>query len=430
MRRVLALVLLAALLGGCGESSRVDRDAEVRISGSVTAPGGAPLAGRPVRLGSALAADDAGLALLTVGLSCAGGGCRGKVFDASTDARGAYAFTVQGRDTQGSLGTVRRQLVSVSAAPGDGQVSGASATAEFVVQTERVTLPRLALEDPGLRLEDRAPSVLARWSTRRAGPLDLGFETASPVPVWRQRATGWRAALDARVLEDASGQVVLSGRSTDRIQGSEVALGWRSPGTAFASAAGAPPSRAARCRWSRPGALTTDATCGLTDGDLVEAADAPPVCAPGQSTAAPNACPPPSTVTVLLAGPLRPDLLVLRGCGSGCPVSTSSDGKAFRPVGTGSGDHAALRLDRRPVVAVQVALRGQGLREVSVWEPLPTGPVLRPVREDALDRLRSPYQREPGRRWWLYGVAAALVLAAAVTAAFQLGRQGRAAGQR
>jgi hypothetical protein len=428
VNRLAGLALSAALLAllgtSCGESSRVDPNAKVTITGSVQTPAGAPLAGRGVRLGSGVPDDDATLAVLTAGLACTGGLCSGTVLDTKTSATGTYAFALKGRDTQGSFGKVRSELVSVSAAPTGDQVSGASASARFVVQTEKVQLPALRLVDPGLSVRAEGASVVSRWSTPRPGPYVLSFETGSPVPAWQVTTTQARSALDGRLLEGASGRAVLSGGSEDSIEGSEVSLRWRSPGAAFASETGAPVSRGSTCSYSRPGRGGPSGPCGLTDGDLSSAVARPLLCDPGTpSQTSPPACPAATTVTLTLRRPVPADLLVVRGCSGSCPVQTSTDGRAFTTVGAAASDDAALRVDGPPIRAVRVDLGAAGLREVSVWEPQAT-PTLRRVTPRALEDLRAPYVASiPRAQLRVYLAAGALVLFLMLALAFRLGRR-------
>ena len=86
--------------------------------------------------------------MLSVGLSCQTGECRGAVRDATTDAQGEYAFTLEGHETQ----------------------------------SEQVAVPALRLVDPGLGL-DGDTDIVARWSTERPAPYELTFETDTSTPV-------------------------------------------------------------------------------------------------------------------------------------------------------------------------------------------------------------------------------------------------------
>lgn len=107
--------------------------------------------------------------MLTLGLSCTSGGCTGDGFETTTDAGGTYVFTVMGSDTQSTFGEAVTELVSVTAAPGPGHVSGAAVSTRFKVQVTDVRLPVLDLVDPGLVVEPGA-DVVAGWSTPRPAP--------------------------------------------------------------------------------------------------------------------------------------------------------------------------------------------------------------------------------------------------------------------
>jgi hypothetical protein len=428
--RLIGLRLGAALLAltgtGCGETSRVDPNANVVITGAAQIPTGAPLAGRAVRLGAGVPDDDATIAVLTAGLACTGGLCRGTVLDTKTTPAGTYSFTLRGRDTQGSFGRVKSELVTVSAAPTGQQVSGASASARFVVQTEKVQLPLLTLVDPGLSVRAQGQSVVSRWAMPRPGPYDLSFESGSPVPAWQLTTAAGGSALDGRLLEGTSGRVVLSGGSHDTIEGSDVALRWRSPGVAFASDAGAPASRGATCVFARPGLARAAAPCGVTDGDLSTTVPRPSICDPAVAGQTPAPAGTEATsVTITLARPVPADLVVVRGCSGSCPVQTSVDGRAFGSAGIAASDDAALRLDGRPLRAVRVDLGATGLREVSVWQPRPEGAALRPVGPQALGQLRVPYTAVgPSARLHLLlaVLAGALVLLLLIGVGYQLAR--------
>jgi hypothetical protein len=426
-RWALLLAVGAAALAGCGQASRVAADATVRVSGTVVGADGRPLQDRPVRMGSGVSADDATLGVLTVGLACTSGICSGKVFDATTSGDGAYSFSLHGRDTQGSFGRARSELVSVSATPTAQQVSGAAASARFVVQTPTLVLPPLRLVDPGLTVAAQGQAVVARWKTDRPGPYTLSFETgSSPTPVWALTTGTSGATLDGRLLEGASGRAVLGGSTADRVTGSAVTLAWRSPGAAFASGVGAPASRGVPCVFGRPGRAERTEQCGLTDGDLAGTVTAPPVCDPAAAGAAQH-CAPATTATVVLPAPVRADLVVVRGCRGGCAVQASADGVTFRPVGAAAGEFGTVRLDGGPVRAVRVGLGTAGLREVSVWAPAGTGDALRPVGPGTVASLRTPFagpSTDEGHRLLLV-VAGGLVLVMLVAVGRQLGRRRR-----
>ena len=424
-RVALLLVTLASAgtVAACDEQSRVDADAPVRIEGAAVRPDGAPLTNRPVRLGSGVGTGEGAFAVLTLGLGCAGGGCTGDVHDTSTDDRGAYAFDLKGRQTQSNLGEALSFLVTTSAAPAPGQLSGASTSARFRVQTEVVRLPALQLVDPGLALEGD-DDVTARWAPSRRGPYEVTFEGTHELPVWRATVGEPLVHLDGRILEGTSGRAVVSGGVEDAIEGSEVMIRWRSPGIPYVSAVGAPPSRGRPCHYLDAGGQVADERrCDLTDGDLTGAASAPFVCPAPPAAPAPTTstvCQRPVAVVIDLGRTVPGELVVVRGCEEACPVDVSADGRTFQPAGAATGDFSAVALDGRPLAAVRIGLGrplDDDLREVSVWGQRPQAPVLRVIGESETDRLRRPFVGDDGDD---DGVSTALVVAAAVLVAFLL----------
>lgn len=425
-----SVLVLAAAVAACGEQSRVEPDATINVVGVAREPGGGPLADRPVRLGAGITDSEGALAVLTLGLSCATGECTGDVFDTTTTGDGTYEFSLRGADTQSSFGEAVSELVSVSAAPAAGQVSGAAASARFRIQAEQVALPPLDLVDPGLSVEGGA-DVSARWSTAAAGPYVLTFEAAEIVPVWQVTTGDQAAVVDPRVLEDTVGRVVVGGGRDDAAEGTTVEIRWRSPGIGYASGAGSPPSRGRPCRYHDAAGATIGSTdgCPVTDGDL--AATAPPVVdcpAPG-ATADPGGCGVPAAVVVDLGAAVPAELVVVRGCSGTCPIETSADGVTFEPVASATSDFAAVNLGGRAVAAIRLGLGAPslGLREVSVWGPRPADPALRPFEgataERLGDQLAGGDDGDDGDRTLAFVAAAVLAGVVLATAGFVLGRR-------
>jgi hypothetical protein len=357
------------LLLGC-TSSPLDPDATVTVRGTALAPDGAPLADRPVRLDSDLAASDLLLAVPTIGLACVGDACGGALDEQRTDADGRFALTTTGAETQTSFGGLRTLAVSVSAPPSAGQVTGASITARFIAQVVEPVLSPLQLVDPGLQLKVRGGQLEARWDANARAQELRWLSGSDGRTVWTVPATGGAAALDARVLEGSRGAAVLTGAGSDATDGSDVTAAWVSPGVAFATGAGVPASRGAPCS-------AEDRTCLLTDGDLASPAGPPAATCPegGACIAA---------VELRLADAPVVDLLVLRGCDEGCDVAT--DGPAgLQQLGRLAGD-GALAL---PAAAVsRVLVTGTdltALREISAWAPVRAEAAQPEVGLDAAD---------------------------------------------
>lgn len=432
----LALVVSLTLgLTGCGETSKVDPNAKVTISGTVTTPSGEPLTDRPVRLATGASGGDLLLGLVTLGLACTSGICDDRVRSVRTKDDGTYRIELKGRDTQTDFGNVRTQVLSAAAAPVGEEVSGASVAAQFVVQTERVRIPPLQLVDPGLSFETSEDEAVASWEPALGAPYTLSFETDNVVPVWRVTTAETAASVDGRVLEDSSGRVVVSGETTDQIEGSNLDLTWRSPGVGYA-AEGVPMSRGASCRYSTASRVSRDeleqSDCLLTDGDLFSGGR------PGECLA--QASPPPSRrrrcatptrATIDMASAAPVDLIVVRGCEGTCRVETSADGRTFHSAGTATGPFAALPIPLATVRSVRVSLGRSGLREVSIWGPeARVETAVESAPESALEELRAPYEsveESGGSRGVL--VIAALLGAALIVVAYLLGRtRGRAKG--
>jgi hypothetical protein len=427
-----AIAIALASITACGERSRVDPNAEIHVEGTARSPDGTPLAGRPVRLATGVGTDTAALILLSFGLVCAGGGCRARVRDGSTDAAGHYDFTLKGRDTQSSFGEAVSVVVAATAPPGPGQVSGAMAAARFHVQVERVQVPVLQLVDPQLTVTP-GTDVVTRWSTPRPGPYTVTFELAKQVPVWRAETVEATAAIDPRLLEDTSGRVVVSGTSDDAIEGSDVTLTWRSPGVPYVGGMGPPPSRGRPCRFvDAAGVSSPAAPCDLTDGDLTtSAAPPPPVCpraAPEASST--TGCTQAAWAVVDLTRPVPAELVAVRGCEKGCPIEVSEDGVTFRAAGTAANGYGAIALDGRPVTSVRVGVTTleTDLREISVWGPRPARPALRTIAAAERERITRPFtgagSERPSRRW-LLALAAVLAAAVLLGAGLALGRRRR-----
>jgi hypothetical protein len=410
LRRAAVMAIAVLALVGCSERSRVDPNAAVRVHGTAVDTDGTSLADRPVRLGSGIGTDTAVAAVVTLGLSCAGGGCTGRVEDTTTSSDGSWSFTVRGRETQSTFGEALTQLVSTSAAPRGAQVSGASAWARFRVQRVDVALPALRLVDPHLGLAIRGHDVATTWTPVKPGPYELTFETGDRVPVWRATSGAPSSTIDERILEDTAGRAVVGASTTDQIAGSRVALGWRSPGVAYASSVGAPPSRGRPCTFetSTPPRGANE-SCELTDGDLV----APASMSPGATA-----------VVIDLGRSVPAQLAVVRGCVDACAIDDDTGDGTWHPVSSASGDFAAVTLDGGSVTRVRVHLAAAStsrLREVSVWGPAPA----HTPRAADIGDLRRAYAGggDGGRNGAVVGAAAALLALALAGVAYAAGRR-------
>ena len=386
----------SALLAGC-TSSPLDPDAAVTVRGTALAPDGSPLADRPVRLDSDLAASDLLLAVPTIGLACVGEGCGDTLDEQRTGTDGSFALTTTGAETQTSFGGLRTLAVSVSAPPAEGEVTGASVTARFTAQVVEPVLPPLRLVDPRLQLSVGGGRLEAQWDPGAGGQELRWLAGDDGQAVWRVPAVGGAAALDARVLEGTRGAAALTGTTTDATHGSDVTMAWVSPGVAYSTTAAVPVSRGAPCS-------ADDTPCRLTDGDLaLPAGPAAPACPD------PAACT--ATVELRLDDAPVVDLLVLRGCAGGCEVAADGPG-GLQQLGRVAGD-AAVALPAASVSRVVVSGADLSqLREISAWAPVPAEVAPPEVGPSAA----APFLHRPGERLSVLPLALAVVLLAAAAA--------------
>lgn len=417
-----ALLLVAA----CTEQSRVAPDAAIVVSGEVHGTDGAPLADRPVQLGSGVTDLEGGAAVLTVGLFCTGGDCTGDVFDATTGDDGAYRLELTGRDTQSAFGEATSFQLVTSGPPDGEHPTGAAVTARFRIQTTELAMPVLRLVDPDLTLGTESSAVVATWDGGAApGPYELTFGGAEGKVVWSVTAAEGTVRLDPRLLEDTTGVALVAGGSTDAIEGGDVDIQWRSPGVAYRGGAGAPPSRGASCSVvASDGSSEPLDRCPSTDGDFAPAG-VPLVVCPAAGAEDPAACGDVERLRVELPTSVPADLVVVRGCAS-CRVTTVDEGGGVVDAGPIAA-HGTVALDGRPVTAVELTGDLDELAEVSVWTPLPEGTVPLASVDDpekAAGALADGTGGGGGNGWWPWFVGG-LALAAAVGVGIALGRRTR-----
>jgi hypothetical protein len=373
MRRVPALVTVFGLaVAGCGFSS-VDPDSSVSISGRALDSSGKPLGNAHVVLvrqadvgqvifGSILAVGT----LSTICFSPAPLAICEKVHTTTTDSDGRYHFDVKGSDTQGSLGTEATMNVVFS-----GRSSRTSTTVSFAARENDVTVPDARLWDLAAAVS-RGGSLRLSWRplSRSAGSkatysVQL-YDTRTGAALWTQPASGGRAEIDPRLLEDRHGAVAVSagaelpgGSGTATVRAS-----YLSPQLPVTASAGAPPSRGRPCAavtGTAPAPVRVRTPCGATDGDLGAPAG---LTAPGKE---------PVTGVVIDLGRARPvSLVVARGFSGQFLVETSTDGKTFVTVATGSGPAYSVKPSGRPGARYvrlhsPVGLDESLSAEVSVW---------------------------------------------------------------
>lgn len=368
-----AFIPIIALVVTSCDFSHVDPKATVVITGRALSATGAPLRNVAVSLykepdvgeaivGTALALGSLGGVCLFPGAPAI---CRqGRTV--TTNAAGAYRFTIKGSDTQGLIGDASTLDVVFS-----DPKKTASTTLRFKAQSKRVTLPAARLWQAGLHVKGgtRAqPTFTTSWSalpgaagSAAAYSVEL-LEPDRGLTLWTQAAAQKHTAkIDARILEDRAADAAVVARADLGRGVNGVYFGARRP---VRPVAGAAPSRHAGCSavsgTTKPVAFK-QTVCVATDGDFAS---------PARLTASSGKVV--SGVVIDLGRPRRVSLIVGRGLGGSVVVEVSTNGKTYRQVSSVSGSGLAVDPPGRPV-ARYVRVRSPGgldeslLTEVSVW---------------------------------------------------------------
>lgn len=410
---VIALGLASALLASCAEQSNVDPDAPIAVHGTALGVDGEALADRPVRLGTSATGADVGFGILTVGLSCIGGGCSGDAFDTTTDSSGAYRFDITGRDTQSTFGEAAAVLVSTSASPAGGMAAGPSVSAQLKIQAADVPLPDLRLVDVRPSLATEGGAVTTSWdATAAAGPYTLSFIDAQGAVVWEVTGSEAEATVDGRVLEAARGVATVATTTADAVEGSDVTITHRSSGAGFVGGFGVAPSVGAPCAaLGEAGAATPLPSCPLTDGTTRRGAVPGTVCPEVAGSTTSTACGPLTGVQVELGEPTPTELVVVKGCAGACRVEVVGPDGVVTDVGAVAPRFGTVRFEERPVTAVRVlGSELADLTEVAAWPRVADVAALAPLEDPAsvLDLGEGDEVSTP----LVVGAVAALVAAA------------------
>ena len=375
MKRSSCLLLLA--LASC-TSSKLDSNTAVTISGLGRAQGGAPLAGAPVVFFKQLDVGEVltGGLLLTASLgtvclfrpsdsSCAG------VRTTTTDAQGAFSLALKGSDTQGSLGRASTIDLSVSDSAQAGESTGAATTEEFQVQVPDLKLNDLRIWHPTTALTVAGASVSLTFDSFPYGTASVrvAFQTDKGMPVWSQSLISG-ATLDARLLEDTQGTVMVTAQTKEPLaSGGDAVFYFRSGQRAYPQSPNVPPSRGVGCFVHGPSGPSALSPCVLTDGDLGTPLTllTEPACSSG------SACDAQANnwayVALPAAAPIS--LIVARGASSPYLVETSSDAAAWTGAGISGGGAQSfpVSVSARYVRVRATSPQGRvtGLTEISVW---------------------------------------------------------------
>lgn len=364
------------LLAGCS-SSQLDSNTAVTISGTGRTPGGGPLSGAQVVFFKQLDVGEVLTASLqltaSLGTVCllrpTDPGCS-TVRTTTTDAQGAFSFSVKGSDTQGSLGQASTIHLSLADPAQAGEAFGATTTESFQVQVPNLQLNDLRIWHPTTALTILGGNVALTFDAFPYGTATTGvtFQSDKGVPVWSQSAASG-AAIDARLLEDTQGLVMVTAQTKEPLaSGGEATLYYRSGQRSYSPSASAPPSRSAGCFLHSPAGPAALSPCALTDGDFSTAFKpiAEPACSSGSCNAQAD-----NWAYVELPAARAISLIVVRGGSSPYLVETSGDAAAWTSSGISSGGAQSFTVSTSAryvrVRALTPQARIDGLTEISVW---------------------------------------------------------------
>jgi hypothetical protein len=331
---------------------------DVRLVGRLLRPDGAPLAQHPIVV-DAVSSGDLGSALFaffgTFGLACIADafvdpssnvcipeGGRVTRYSGRTDSAGRYSILLPSAHYVGQESNTDFYL-RVAMPPRQGQRSGPAAEYELEVIDPVQEAPDMRLWDSNLRITPSGGRARVDWT-----PFDAGGRSRNtggeiePANLIDLDLSSPGTTFDLHLLEDTQLTVRQSAAIDVRNARTIYHQRFVAPAVAFKGTF-VPLSRGKPC---------APAPCGLTDGDLVTPAA------------------PPTAPTIDLGAEVPVWLVVARGC-SGCSVSVSRDGVAFRPLSTTDQYGRARAGIPRKVRFVRVDGAPTQLAEVSAWDTTP-----------------------------------------------------------
>ncbi|MEW5850056.1 MAG: discoidin domain-containing protein [Myxococcota bacterium] len=387
MRKMAATFMSLMVLAGCVES-RLDPDAQVKVSGKLVRADGTPVPQHKVVLISepdpAEALVDVLLVVETLGLICLTDDpptiCEGALTD-TTDAEGNFLFQLTGKDTQGDNSYANQFNLGAQLPKSGTQLAGATSTQRFYIQTEELTVPNLKFweSSPVLTTEGalvKVEFVAPQESAEYGRNIETGvvFETVGKDHVWSQDLESGER-IDARLLEDVQGGVHAVARSSDAIVGSAIKFHFRTGVEPFTGTAGAPTSRGKTCFAHGEAGAVELSPCTLTDGDFKSAY--PQQDEDCSNNGCDEAARANNWVYVDLGATTSPSLVVVRNSGSEVVVETSLDATLWTQVPGSSAHSGTFKVEIPAAGAVQaryVRVKGKedkthvsGITEVSVW---------------------------------------------------------------
>lgn len=313
----------------------------------------------------------------------------GTPFRTATRPDGRFAATLPKAHLPG-FETDTDWFIRVSLPPRDGLVVGPATVEEFEVAAATQASPDLHLWNAPPEVSHNDGRVVVTWPDLGYGHFDRGqvdyeltYLDERHAPVWSLEGVRPGDAVDARLLEDVRGRVVLMARGKITSGPTIYHQTLTAPQPAFSGTAGIPLSRGRPCTLAAEGgAPQPPLPCWLTDGDLAAPRPGPPTCSP--LAADPDFafdrrdCQEPIAVaTIDLGKPFDIGLIVVRRC-RGCSVEVSDDGSAWQPVGIATGRPGEAIVPPRGTRArfARVSHLGGGVDavgELSIWPPLAQG---------------------------------------------------------
>lgn len=422
LARTGALVLVVAMLAASCTQSKVDPDAKVTVSGTIT-DGDDPLAGAVVSLRAEPTAIQVigglGLAFSTLGLACAldpgPAICRDDTRRVGSAADGGFRFELTGADTQDAFGTAQTVSITTSGPPRGREISGPATTESSLVQVTDLKLGRFGLWRPELTFGSQPPAdATVTWSALPQGftgtlqGYRVVFDDARGGVVWQQ-AGGGQASFDARLLEGTTGGVSVLAMTEAPGPHTAERFDYRSPRLPYVNGFEPPPSRGTSCvqqsRTTNGQPAKTLQPCPLTDGDFATI----------------NAVRDPMVID--LGRAVSVSLLAVRGCVSSCTVELSTDTTTWTPLTTVNDAFGVVAPNSRPAGRYLrlSATGGAYLTEVSVWEGDPVLPAAAPaalqLAEPGSVARQEPEQLSEGIPTWVW-VIILVVVTALLTGAF------------
>jgi len=376
-----AATLLAALVlaGGCSPD-KGSQAAAVRVHGTVVGADGRPAARVQVALVKespfVQAAEGTLFAVATLGAACLAEQrpplCVGTRMT-RTAADGGFSFTLAGASAKVAAGRPSSYEVAARILPQSGDPAPTVTSVRFPVQPRNLELPALRPWHARVELDQTDPRMLrVTWPALPAEGYGSSprytvrfADKTTGQPVWSVPDVIPGVGVDARFLEDRSGDAAVDAQTSVDAPAGPLRFSYGFTTVPFTGTAGPPLSRNAACFGyradGRPVALSP---CRLTDGDLLTSS--------GEADC--KECGPQRSSEYIDLGSPRPlALLVVRGPAfASLALETSGDATNWAPLGTVSENTRTVTPPPGSTARYVRVKAGEGfevspLTELSVW---------------------------------------------------------------